>query len=294
MNLRNHPFLIKQKAFTLIELLVVIAIIAILAAILFPVFAQAKSAAKKTSCLSNIKQIALANILYLNDYDDVNVPNFRDNYWDGTTFITYYWWGTQTEVAPDFIMVSDNTKSPLAPYMKSEPLRACPTSPNTAATTFSPTFGNGLGYGRNTRLDFSVPMSLIDLPAETIFIGDTLYYYRDLTTIAYGNDLLTYYDGSHDSMFYEGSCTNLPKCVRAGLQARHGGDAANIAWLDGHAKAHKLDYGNHGRVLANPTVSAQMDVENIRDYKVGHVMKFAPKRTYEDFYYYYLTKPTGP
>ncbi len=59
-----------KKAFTLIELLVVIAIIAILAAILFPVFAQAKAAAKKTSDLSNCKQIALGLFLYINDYDD--------------------------------------------------------------------------------------------------------------------------------------------------------------------------------------------------------------------------------
>jgi len=59
-----------KKAFTLIELLVVIAIIAILAAILFPVFAQAKLAAKKTSDLSNLKQLGLASIMYGNDYDD--------------------------------------------------------------------------------------------------------------------------------------------------------------------------------------------------------------------------------
>lgn len=59
-----------KKAFTLIELLVVIAIIAILAAILFPVFAQAKAAAKKTADLSNLKQIGTATMLYLNDYDD--------------------------------------------------------------------------------------------------------------------------------------------------------------------------------------------------------------------------------
>jgi prepilin-type N-terminal cleavage/methylation domain-containing protein/prepilin-type processing-associated H-X9-DG protein len=59
-----------KRGFTLIELLVVIAIIAILAAILFPVFAQAREAARKTTCLSNVKQLALAHIMYSNDYDE--------------------------------------------------------------------------------------------------------------------------------------------------------------------------------------------------------------------------------
>jgi len=63
----------KRTAFTLIELLVVIAIIAILAAILFPVFAQAKLAAKATSALSNVKQDELAALMYQNDYDDTFV-----------------------------------------------------------------------------------------------------------------------------------------------------------------------------------------------------------------------------
>jgi len=62
-----------KKAFTLIELLVVIAIIAILAAILFPVFAQAKLAAKQTANISNLKNLGLAAIMYTNDYDD-NFP----------------------------------------------------------------------------------------------------------------------------------------------------------------------------------------------------------------------------
>jgi prepilin-type N-terminal cleavage/methylation domain-containing protein/prepilin-type processing-associated H-X9-DG protein len=61
-----------KKAFTLIELLVVIAIIAILAAILFPVFAQAKLAAKKTQVLSNVKQIGTGQLLYINDNDDTS------------------------------------------------------------------------------------------------------------------------------------------------------------------------------------------------------------------------------
>jgi prepilin-type N-terminal cleavage/methylation domain-containing protein/prepilin-type processing-associated H-X9-DG protein len=86
----------KSRAFTLIELLVVIAIIAILAAILFPVFAQAKAAAKKVSGLSNQKQIGLASIMYAGDYDD-KLPetgwgavcsepgtlNVTDRFWSG-------------------------------------------------------------------------------------------------------------------------------------------------------------------------------------------------------------------
>jgi prepilin-type N-terminal cleavage/methylation domain-containing protein len=69
---------VKKRAFTLIELLVVIAIIAILAAILFPVFAQAKLAAKGAASLSNVKQITLAEIMYQNDYDDDFVISAND------------------------------------------------------------------------------------------------------------------------------------------------------------------------------------------------------------------------
>ena len=60
----------KRKGFTLIELLVVIAIIAILAAILFPVFAQAREKARQTACLSNLKQLATGGMLYSQDYDE--------------------------------------------------------------------------------------------------------------------------------------------------------------------------------------------------------------------------------
>ncbi|CAN5697567.1 hypothetical protein BH11ARM2_BH11ARM2_06170 [soil metagenome] len=73
--IEEHPM--QRKAFTLIELLVVIAIIAILAAILFPVFAQAKQAAKKTQALSNVKQIGLAIQMYQGDSDDRYLPAFN-------------------------------------------------------------------------------------------------------------------------------------------------------------------------------------------------------------------------
>src|SRR3954468_11217893 len=78
----------KRNAFTLIELLVVIAIIAILAAILFPVFAQAKEAAKKAVCVSNTKQVSLAWQMYATDYDDTMCPAYT---LDPDTFDFSFW-----------------------------------------------------------------------------------------------------------------------------------------------------------------------------------------------------------
>src|SRR5436305_5829833 len=66
----RHRMRKQNRAFTLIELLVVIAIIAILAAILFPVFAQAREKARSISCLSNTKQLGLAVMMYVQDYDE--------------------------------------------------------------------------------------------------------------------------------------------------------------------------------------------------------------------------------
>ncbi len=107
------------NAFTLIELLVVIAIIAILAAILFPVFAQAKEAAKKTSCLSNLKNIGTGLLLYTSDFDDSysfsQVGSGGTNTTDLVSWSTLNYpyfkngdlnkeqWGTQASVAKDGI-----------------------------------------------------------------------------------------------------------------------------------------------------------------------------------------------
>ncbi len=110
----------RRAAFTLIELLVVIAIIALLAAILFPVFARAKAAAKQSQCISNLRQIGSAITLYMSDYDDVfpHALDASDKYapqiWIG--FPEFY------ERIPSMPLLSDV----LQPYLKNKDVFHCP------------------------------------------------------------------------------------------------------------------------------------------------------------------------
>ncbi len=123
-----------KNAFTLIELLVVIAIIAILAAILFPVFAQAKEAAKKTSCLSNMKQIGIGLMMYETDFEDTNPPSQVGT---GTAIVSW----------PTLIF----------PYIKSEQVFVCPSAsagsfPADSTRVFG---GTTRTYCAKTRTDIS-------------------------------------------------------------------------------------------------------------------------------------------
>ena len=114
-----------RRAFTLIELLVVIAIIAILAAILFPVFANAKAAAKKTACISNLSQVGKGIMLYMADYDDLfpHALDASDKYapsiWDA-----HPEWQSQIPYMPLLHEV-------LQPYVKSKEVWKCPSDDGT-------------------------------------------------------------------------------------------------------------------------------------------------------------------
>jgi prepilin-type N-terminal cleavage/methylation domain-containing protein/prepilin-type processing-associated H-X9-DG protein len=128
-----------RRAFTLIELLVVIAIIAILAAILFPVFSQARESARQVMCASNMRQIGLALRMYASDYDDVWAPAFSLGQPDASFSIAQPWVGydnnnTSRDDGQFTGSAIEPAKHPvhpgaIDPYLKSEPIKRCPDMP---------------------------------------------------------------------------------------------------------------------------------------------------------------------
>lgn len=147
-----------SKGFTLIELLVVIAIIAILAAILFPVFARARENARRASCMSNEKQIALGMMMYVQDYDD----HFPAHYGYIQSGTVYFW---------AFV---------LQPYTKSTQVFFCPS--DTLHTTSNVLSSGSLSYGYNFLTlspnsvnpnGLGISLAAIKYPSATIMTGDT-------------------------------------------------------------------------------------------------------------------------
>lgn len=135
-----------KRGFTLIELLVVIAIIAILAAILFPVFSQAKESAKQAVCASNMRQIGLAMALYKSDYDDV-WPASANAAGAGAGFAPQQMWlGYDNNNAPLtggwYGLVNNPAQNPtragmIDPYLKSEQIKSCPNKPHRSQTALT-------------------------------------------------------------------------------------------------------------------------------------------------------------
>jgi prepilin-type N-terminal cleavage/methylation domain-containing protein/prepilin-type processing-associated H-X9-DG protein len=156
----------RRHGFTLIELLVVIAIIAILAAILFPVFARAREKARQTSCLSNVKQLGLGFHMYIQDYDE----RFPTYFWgEGNSGIpnSCTWWGG------------------IYPYVKNTELYVCPSSPinwhNTWSVwiNFNPNFSENpltpINYGYNELIGNTgggCKLANLRYPAEICVLGD--------------------------------------------------------------------------------------------------------------------------
>lgn len=261
-----------QSGFTLIELLVVIAIIAILAAILFPVFAQAKAAAKKAACISNVKQISIANLMYMGDYDDVT-PQLQYVVSPG---VNRYIWGELTGGA-----TWDFTKGTLQPYMKNVPIIDCPAA--SQVVNFNAT-QRGLAYGMNSDVMSlstlrTVTGSSIEATAETIFIGDQRLPYVSPVMTGLGLSCVGY------------AFTNF-------ADGRHAGQAS-IAWMDGHAKGMKPSVGNSTYAGGTSGSYTIMSAAQAKQANIGWILYGAYQGgdtnngpSERDCYYYRVTKPS--
>ena len=212
-----------KTAFTLIELLVVIAIIAILAAILFPVFGRARENARRTKCSSNLKQLGLAMAQYVQDYDESVMPGRAGTSCGGACYTTW--------------------NNILQPYMKTRQIIMCPTSGNNSTINYTV---NGLvlavagGASDSAGANFKGGrISAIPLVAQTPLFADAVG--SGLETDA-PQFLLPTAKGSNTEtgrLATIGGTINLSN--PSGLvQMRHF-DGCNLAFVDGHVKWYKGD-----------------------------------------------------
>lgn len=242
-------FRARKSAFTLIELLVVIAIIAILAAILFPVFARARENARRTSCQSNLKQIGIGMLQYVQDYDE-KVPR------------SYYGIDRDASGAGRWKWMDV-----IFPYVKNEQIFNCPSDILTATRvsadkgavykyhdgTVSDSLGYNYGsYGANQTyynigpdalppfsIDATMPR-ILD-PSNTVWIGETLPI--DASNSSFHTFEFSWADRT-DQPTAVNTVRNIPVIYGTGatvaLAARHLG-TSNVLYCDGHVKAVRLE-----------------------------------------------------
>ena len=197
-----------RKGFTLIELLVVIAIIAILAAILFPVFARAREKARQSSCLSNVKQVTLGHMMYAQDYDGL-----------------FTWCGSGLATARPAI----RWKARIMPYVKNDGVFLCPSNvPHALITGTDPTTGPwtdaGQDYVMNARFCCTIDRWPTQ-PGVPAIPGMSALNDRDPANFG----LIV--DGAANYMYGPWISDTYPAY-------RHN-EGSNVGYCDGHAKWHK-------------------------------------------------------
>ena len=237
LKLAARPTTPKSKGFTLIELLVVIAIIALLAAILFPVFARARENARKSSCANNLKQIGLGLLQYTQDYDEIICrSSYGASSGDGQSDATKWKWMDCTY-----------------PYVKSTQVFNCPSdSANPRYVFNAPGVGvGGRNFGSYTINAVSIgtytgpstngaDKALADVadPSGTLWAADAIlnsgggdYLYRYVPTTAWTNVTIT---GTNPRHLTTNNGTNSGEIAERHLES------TNILFCDGHVKSLRL------------------------------------------------------
>ncbi len=195
-----------RQAFTLIELLVVIAIIAILAAILFPVFAKAREKARQSSCQSNCKQLALACLQYMSDYDQITMRWRRYSYSAPNSTFTTDW----------FSMPALTT-----PYIKNRQIYFCP---STTTTSYGLSYHVNVAALANAGLADPINASATMVnTAEAQMSSVATVFIWDGSVVSSEDWTWTHYSARE------------PDVANYALSARHN-DGLNVAYYDGHVK----------------------------------------------------------
>jgi prepilin-type N-terminal cleavage/methylation domain-containing protein/prepilin-type processing-associated H-X9-DG protein len=212
----------RKSAFTLIELLVVIAIIAILAAILFPVFAQAREKARGISCLSNFRQLGTALAMYMQDYDETVLPRYRACP------------STGPAATPDLPLLWTDT---LQPYVKNKQIMICPSAQNSkygdtwnlrsfVSEGYNQTISGWYWPDASGCGNMILPTLMqISYPAKNVMFADSM-----------SGELSQGYRG----YLFGNTGLNVPYTATVGgsLAARHS-EGTNLTFFDGHAKWYK-------------------------------------------------------